>query len=426
MPRRARRAVRWARKTAWTHEPDSHEGDRMSTTAAEISASEPFRPGAPDYLADPYARLRRLREQGPLYVHPDTGLWFLLRFEDVEAGLTRITRGNKDGNGRHIHFPGNPFAADGPGHTGPRRVIMPTFTNRAVQQFRDRAQQIVDTSLAGKERGGELRVVDEIGFPLPYHLTCDILGVPDVDNVAELRDWTWKSLELIDAFLTPEQLRVNLEASACLAAHLRDVIEWKRDHLADDVVSTVIRAADEGEIMRPEQVVPYVHTLYLAGMHTTVNQTALSLHALLENRDQWELLRDDPALLENAVEELLRFEPTAQYFRRTGTSDHEIGGITIPAGTEVLCWIASANRDEERWGPTVDDLDITREEARHHIAFGKGPHVCVGSWLARLELQVVIGSIVSRFPNTQLPDQELRWASNVIRGPEELVIELRP
>jgi cytochrome P450 len=112
--------------------------------------------------------------------------------------------------------------------------------------------------------------------------------------------------------------------------------------------------------------------------------------------------------------------------RRAGTSDREIGGVTIPADQEVVCWIASANRDERYWGPTVDELDITRPEAKQHIAFGKGPHVCVGSWLARLELQVAVGTIVGRFPNSELVDQELRWESNVIRGPEELVLALRP
>jgi cytochrome P450 len=398
----------------------------MAMTAAPVMGAEPFRPADPAYLADPYAHLRQLREQGPVYVDPGSGLWFLLRYDDVEAGLSDITRGPEDPDGRHVHFPGNPFALDGPPHNGPRRVIMPTFSNRAVQRFRDRAQQIVDSALAAHEGGGELRVVEEIGFPLPFHLTCHILGVPEVDNVAELRDWTWKSLELIDAFLTREQLEDNLAASACLAEHLRGVLDWKRDHLANDVFSAVIRAADDGEVLAPEQVVPYVHTLYLAGMHTTVNQTALSLHALLEHRDQWQLLRTDPGLLDNAVEELLRFEPTAQYMCRTGTSDNDIGGTTIPAGTQVVCWIASANRDERRWGPTVDQLDITREDARQHIAFGKGPHVCVGSWLARLELQVVVGTIIGRFPNTEMPDQELRWTSDVIRGPEELVIGLRP
>ena len=117
---------------------------------------------------------------------------------------------------------------------------------------------------------------------------------------------------------------------------------------------------------------------------------------------------------------------TAQYMRRIGTPGVEIGGIEIPEGTNVVCWIASANRDEKRWGPTADKPDITRPDAPKHVAFGKGPHVCIGSWLARLELEIVVGTILKRFPNTELPDQELIWSSNVIRGPEEVVLELKP
>lgn len=398
----------------------------MTTSVGPVQGVEPFNPRTPEYLTAPYAHLQRLRESGPCWIDPATGKWFLLGFDHVVAGLSQIVRGHPTGPDRHVHFPANPFAADGPGHQAPRRLIVPALTNRAVQRYRDRAQSVVDAALAGKERGGELRVVEEIGFVLPYTLTCDLLGVPDVDNRDDLRAWTWQSLELIDAFLTPEELNANLQASAHLAEHLREVIEWKRDHLDDDLLSTVIRAGDQGEVMRREQVISYIHTLYLAGMHTTVNQIALSLHALLERRDQWNLLEQEPALLDNAVEELLRFEPTAQYMRRTADFDIEVEGLQIPAGTDVVCWIASANRDPERWGSSVDELDITRAEARQHVAFGFGPHVCIGSWLARMELQVVLGTIIERFPNTQLPDQELRWESNVIRGPHELVLELRP
>ena len=111
---------------------------------------------------------------------------------------------------------------------------------------------------------------------------------------------------------------------------------------------------------------------------------------------------------------------------RTGWSDNEIGGVTIPAGTEVVCWIASANRDEARWGANADDLDITRKDARQHLAFGKGPHVCLGSWLARLELQVVLEHDRRPFPEHRARRPRAAVASNVIRGPEELVIDLRP
>jgi cytochrome P450 len=394
------------------------------TASAPVVGSVAFDPRRAEYLGDPYTHLAELRAQGPCWVDPGTGKWFLLSFDHVEAGLSQIVRGERGGRDMRDQFPGNPFAADGPGHAGPRRIIVPSLTNRSVQRYRDRAQQIVEDVFTDTASRDEVRVVDEIGFRLPYELTCDLLGIPDVDNRDELRRWTWQSLDLIDAFATPEQLQSNLEAAACLAAHLQEVTTWKRDHLGDDLFSAVIRAADVGEVMRPEQVVPYVHTLYLAGMHTTVNQTALSLLAMLERPDQWELLVAQPALLDNAVEELLRFEPTAQYMRRTPDHDVDILGVTIPSGTDVVCWIASANRDPQQWGETADDLDITRDDAKQHVAFGKGAHVCVGSWLARHELQVVLGTVIERFPRMELPDQELEWSSNFIRGPEELVVRL--
>lgn len=398
----------------------------MTTTVEPVELDGHFDPTTAEYLADPYAHLARLRAQGPCVVDPERDLWYLVGFDAVEAGLSRIVRGHHRGPDRHVHFPQNPFAADGPGHAEPRRIIAPTFSNRAVQQFRGRAQQVVDDALAAAiDADGELRVVDTIGFLLPYTLTCDVLGIPDVDNRDELRAWTWQSLELVDAFLTDEQMEEYMSSAGLLARHLQGVIEWKRDHLADDLLSLIIRTADEGEVMRPEQVVPYVHTLYLAGMHTTVNQTALSLLALMRHRDQWDLLRATPELLPNAIEELLRYESTAQYMRRTAEEDVDLGhGLTVPTGAEVVCWIASANRDAQRWGPTADVLDLTRPDAKQHVAFGKGPHMCVGSWLARLELQVVVESVVSRYPNTTMPDQDLVWEGNFIRGPEELVLHL--
>jgi cytochrome P450 len=312
---------------------------------------------------------------GPCVIDPGTGRWFLLGYEHVAAGLSQIVRGQPSGPDRRVHFPGNPFAADGPPHAGPRRLIVPTFTNRSVKGFRDRAQAIVDEVLDTKRNGGELRVVDELGFRLPYTLTCDILGVPDVDIRDDLRTWTWKCQQLLDPFLSDEQLQDCMAASGNLAGHLREVLEWKRGHLDDDLLSMIIRAADDGSVLRQEQVLAYVHTLYLAGMHTTVNQTALTLMSLMQQRDQWELLRAEPSLLENAVEEALRFEPTAQYMRRTTETDVEISGVQIPAGVDVLCWIASANRDERRWGPTAGRLDIRRADADHaHVKLPRPAH----------------------------------------------------
>jgi cytochrome P450 len=257
---------------------------------------------------------------------------------------------------------------------------------------------------------------------------CTLLGVPELDDVLELRDLTLKGLALIDAFLTPEQRQDFTAAAAELYVHIDEVVTWKRDHLDDDLVSIVLRAADEGGAMRPDQVVPYLYTLYLAGMHTTVNQTALSVLALMRHRSQWEVLRDRPGVVEDAVEELLRYDSTAQYMIRDALEDLEIAGVPIARGERMIAWISSANRDAAKWGPTADALDVTRADARAHIAFGKGPHVCVGSWLARLELRVVLATLVQRWPGLELADQTLTWTASTtaIRGPDEVVLTLAP
>ena len=176
----------------------------MAASIEAVTGRHPFEPRSDAYLRDPYAHLARMRADGPCWIDPGSGKWFLLSYDHVQAGLAQIVRGQHAGQDRHVHFPANPFAADGPGHTEPRRLIVPALTNRAVQRYRDRAQEIVDDALSAalgdRATGGELRVVDELGFRLPYALTCDLLGVPDVDNRDELKAWTWQSLELIDAF----------------------------------------------------------------------------------------------------------------------------------------------------------------------------------------------------------------------------------
>lgn len=376
---------------------------------------------AASFAADPYPALAAARRAGRVHFHAPTDQWFLLRFDDVGFGLADIRR-----NERTSRDPLNPFAMDGPGHTGPRRLITPTLSNQRVQALRARTQQIVDDALAGKGPGDELEVIGEIGYPLPYRLMCDLLGVPELDDPTLLRDVTFKSLALIDAFTTPAQVQEFLAAARVLYEHLDEVVAWKRDHRGDDLVSTVLAAADDGEVMRHEHVVPYLHTLYLAGMHTTVNQIALSLLALQQHRSQWELLRARPELCDNAVEELLRFDSTAQYMRRTTLEEYRFGDDVIPEGAAVVAWISSANRDEAKWGTDAGTLDLARADAPKHIAFGKGPHVCVGSWLARLELRVVLETMLTRFPGTELAPDELSWTSGIsaIRGPDELRLVL--
>jgi cytochrome P450 len=379
----------------------------------------------PAFRADPYPTFAALRARGPVHQH-SSGMWFLVGFEEASAGLSdrAFTRYQSEDSPPSDNQRSNPFFLDGPEHALPRRIVVPGLSNRVMDSLRARAQAVVDHALESKDRSGQLHLVDDIGFPLPYQLMCALFGLPELANPAELRSWTLGSLRLIDAFLTPEEIADGTGSSIALHDYISGVVTWKRDNLGDDLMSAVISASDNG-VLRPDQLVPYLQTLYLAGMHTTVHQVALSLLALLRNRPQWELLESHPDLLDGAVEELLRYDSTAQYMKRSPGGPVQIGGVSIPADAEILAWIGSANRDEARWGPTAASLDITRTDARQHIAFGKGPHTCVGLWLARMELQVVLGTIIGRYPGTELAEEPLTWPSSVIRGPEELKLTLR-
>jgi cytochrome P450 len=394
-----------------------------SSSASRSQVSLDVRDAA--FLADPYPAFAALRAAGPVHQHT-SGMWFLVGFEEAGAGLSDrdFTRyQNEDSPPSEMKL-SNPFFLDGPAHAVARRIVVPGLSRRALEASRARAREIVARVLDGRPAGSKLRLVDELGFPLPYLLMCDIFGLPELDDPSELRDWTWRSMRLVEAFLSPDEIADSTDASLALYDYISGVVEWKRSRLGDDLVSAVITATDDG-VLSPAQLVPYLQTLYLAGMHTTVHQAALSVLALMRNRDQWDLLVSRPALLENAVEELLRYDSTAQYMKRSPGGPVDIAGISIPGDAEIIAWIGSGNRDEARWGPTAGTLDITRSEAHLHIAFGRGPHACVGLWLARLELQELLASMTALFPRMELAEEPQVWPSSFIRGPEELVLTVR-
>jgi cytochrome P450 len=314
---------------------------------------------------------------------------------------------------------------DPPGHAPLRRLLARPFTPKNVERYEARAAEIARELLDNRGSSGELELVRELARPLPLRLVCEIFGIPVPDDPERLFSWTWKGLNLLDPFLTSEQFADFIAAQREFAAYVRDVIAWKRGHLADDVLSDFIAAGDEGSVIGPDQVAATVHTLVIAGFDTTVNQTGLSVLALLRHPAQWERLVRDNSLLNNAVEELLRYEPTSQFQIRTTPSDYRIGDTVIPAGNHVVPWLAAANRDERHFGPDAGDLDIGRVNARDHVAFGAGPHACLGAWLARLEIRIVLHALASRAPRACLNDDEPAWGSTAfIRGLEELRVGL--
>jgi cytochrome P450 len=208
-----------------------------------------------------------------------------------------------------------------------------------------------------------------------------------------------------------------------MIAHIEDAIEWKRRNPADDLLSAMIAAEEDGERLGAEELVANVVLLYLAGHETTVNLIGNGTMALLTHRDQLERLAADPDLDANAVDELLRYDSPVQVSRRIATTEIEVAGEAVEPGELVLTLLGSANRDEERWGPTAAHLDLGREGAGSHLSFGSGIHHCLGSALARLEGAEAIPALVRRFPAMELATDRPAWNGRIIlRGLDELPV----
>ncbi|MGZ8735248.1 MAG: cytochrome P450, partial [Acidimicrobiia bacterium] len=204
-------------------------------------------------------------------------------------------------------------------------------------------------------------------------------------------------------------------------------IEWKRRDPSDDLLTKLIVAEDEGDMLTEDELVAQVVLLYIAGHETTVNLIGNGTFALLRHPDQAERLRSDPALEENAIEELLRFDSPVQFSRRITLAPLPVRDVMIEPGVFVLTCLGSANRDLQFWGPTANTLDLGREGAAQHVSFGGGVHHCLGAALARVEARAAIPSLVRRFPALALadPDAEPAWNGRIVlRGLDRLPVAL--
>lgn len=394
-------------------------------------------PTSAEFLTDPYPHLKAARDHAPTQVHAG-GAYMVFRYDDVKQVLS--DRALSSSERYALDAPRNdriraaggtndyllrPAVAkiDPPEHSVLRKVLARPFTPKAIVKYEARTQQIVEDLLAGPHARGGMEFVEEFGQALPYLLVCHIFGIPAEPDNRELMGWIGKGMDLLSPFLTIEQTQEFMAALRNFAEYLGEIVTWKRNNLGDDILSDFITSADDGGPVPAAQIAATVQTLFLASFDTTVNQLGNSIHALMQERDQWELLVREPERVDAAVEELLRFVPTAQFMIRTTPNDYEIADMTVPAGQHLVTWLASGNRDERQFGPTADVLDITRTDARQHVTFGHGPHACLGAWLARLEMRIALRELVRRAPDLRLADQDLEWKGAFIRGPKTMHVE---
>ena len=398
-----------------------------------MSEVEPviFNPLDPAFHIDPYAVYARLRAEQPIHESP-IGAWVLSRYADCVA-ILKDHRSSSDARNSDIFKNAveqgqvdpekqalgdtQPFLfLDPPDHTRLRGLVSKAFTPKVVEGLRPRIQELVDELLDAVAAKGSMEIIEDLAYPLPVIVICEMLGVPAEDHET-FKGWSREAARSLDPeeILPPEVQEQRRQAMESFADYFRTLIEERRKDLKDDLISALIEAEEAGDKLSEEELLSTCVLLLVAGHETTVNLIGNGALALLRHPDQLELLRNDPSLAPRAVEEILRYDPPVQMTGRTALEDIQIGGVTIRKGQQAILLLAAANRDPEQFADP-DRLDITREENRH-LSFSFGTHFCLGAPLARLEGEIALGTLVRRFQGLKLQTEAPEYKENItLRG----------
>lgn len=380
-------------------------------------------------VRDPYPELAEARRANPiqkldssLMPHEEgQDVFFIYRHEDI----TQVLRDGETFSSAHIidlimgpimgeHIM---LGMDDPEHRRYRAIVSTAFRQKVLAQWEqelvvDVANELID---AFTERGSA-DLVREFNFPFPTKVISGILGLPREDY-RQFQRWTTAIL----SFFT--KLDEAIVASQEVKDYMAVVLAERRREPREDLISELAQAELDGERLSDEEIFSFLRLLLPAGVETTYRATGNMLFSLLSNDEQLEAVRSDRDLIPQAIEESLRLETPLLNITRLATKDAEVGGVPIPAGSTVMLMLAAANRDEARY-PKPDDYDILRTDPKPHISFGHGPHACLGTHLARLEMRVALNLLLDRLPNLRLdPDgDDPHIRGQVFRSPTSLPV----
>jgi cytochrome P450 len=381
---------------------------------------------------DPYPAYRALREQHPVCWDGDLDAFLVSSYAEA-SGVLRGPGWSSDPNR-------NPALAarfdraelgtqalrttlltmDPPDHTRLRRILTPAFTPRAIDALHPRITAVVRAALVDLDNADEVDVIADIGYPIPLAVMCELLDV-DIEGAQLLRTETPKLVGMLEFDPDEEAVLAAEEATASLALHLLPILGDRRHRPGEDLASQLLRLDDggDGDALGLDEVLATCILLLTAGHETTANVIGNGVLTLLEHPDQLHLVQRDPALIKPAIEEILRFECPAKIVGRTNLIDRQLGGHTIRAGQRVLVLLGAANRDPEQFRDP-ECFDITRTPAPH-LAFGAGPHFCLGAALSRAEAQETLRQLLPLLTEWRLTPGAPAWrVSDTFRALETL------
>ncbi|MCY4501215.1 MAG: cytochrome P450, partial [Alphaproteobacteria bacterium] len=359
--------------------------------------------------------------------------WIFSRFPDVDEILRDWQRFSSDGRkakrpGKRtvIPDPGTPslLSLDPPDHRRLRGLVSKAFTPRAVNAREPHIRSLMHELLDGIEDLSGFDLMEAVARPLPVIVIAEMLGVP-VEDRPRFRSWSDRRARILEPTIGAEERADAVLAGEDLNAYFVPLVRERRADPKDDILSGLAQAEEEGDRLDEDEMIALLRLLLVAGNETTVNLIGNGMLALLRHPEQLQRLRDDPALIPSAVEELLRYDSPVQLDLRRIVQDCDVNGFPVKRGEDIVVLIGGANRDPEQF-EDPDGLDVGRE-GNSHISFGRGIHACIGAPLARLEARIAIEVLLERFSSIRLagPPAEFR-SSIVLRGLEPLPVAATP
>jgi len=396
------------------------------TAAPQLGLAALARLADPAVIADPYPLFATLREASP-FVEFDGAMAVFGRYRDCSR-ILRDPRASSERDRSLLSRPDAPrtrsfLSLDPPDHTRLRRLVAKAFTARVVATLAPRITEITDELLSAAA-GNTIELVSQLAYPLPVRIISELLGVPPGDQ-ATFAAWSAKLAHSVQpqfgaadsALLQAQAERAGLE----FAAYFSELIAARRASPANDLLTKLIRAEDDGERLTEDELIATCVLLLVAGHETTVGLISNAALALLRHRDQLAALIADPELAAAAIEETLRFDPPVQLTGRIARNGLTIGELEPADGAVLLLLLAATGRDPQVF-TEPDRFDI-RRDAREHLAFAAGPHFCLGAPLARLEATIALRQFAARVIGPELDEAALTYKPNFnLRGPERLVL----
>ena len=361
-------------------------------TRGRITARNDFDILAPEVRRDPYPYYRELRHQAPVQYFAKYDCWAVSRYVDVAATLRRPDLYSSSNVELRI---GPAFLrSDPPEHTRFRKIVSGAFAPQRVAKLEEHIRALADQFVDRMMTGRSCDIMEQFVRPLPLLVMIELLGVPP-EHIDDYGRWTDAALARLHA-LTPQGVQQIEDTLDEFHAFFDDHVRLCRERPRHGIISELLHAESADERLSEEEVAGLAKLPLLAGTETTANLIGNAILALLRHPDQLDMVRADPSLIEPMVEEALRYDTPAQIIHRWARRDVEIAGVLIPEGGELWLLMGSANRDSEQFDDP-ERFSVTRAP-EGHIAFGVGPHFCVGAKLSRLEARVALGTLLSRLP----------------------------